>query len=272
MLFFYLGVIFLISVPKNVNSQSNSDSLSKYSYSIMGFSSKGNFGVPYSGTAFFIRNGSSVFLITAKHVLSGCDDGNRKMPFFPDVMNVMVLDRNDSSGGVINVNIEKIKDSIVCHESFLDSDFIALKIIVHDTILKKINSVENLIMPPFEEVEKIAMFGFPLNSIRNPSVQFGFWMPSFFELNGVETIISGAFTDTVSNRTDSTNYYFYNQVAKIDSSLKGFSGSPVFVKDRSSDRWRITGLFAKFGYNNTTGDKFITVPRIDYILRDIHRD
>lgn len=252
-------------------TQNDWDSFKKYSYSILGFSGKGNFGIPSGGTGFFIRDRSKLFLVTAKHVFSGCDDSAKKSPFYPDIMNVMLHDNIGNPTIVINVNIEKIKDTTPCVRKLNDTDIIVVPINVEDSIGKTIFSVEKFLAPPFRVIEKILMVGFPGIGYARQPVEFGFWKPSLFKMNGNETKIFTHTTYTDPIMIDSINLFMYNQTIEIDSTLKGFSGSPIFVKDSSSKKWRIAGLFAKFGECNTAKEKCIIAPKIDYILSDIDK-
>src|SRR6185312_8202708 len=95
----------------NTYCQSNNafDSLKKYSYFIEGINFKT--GAIATGTGFFIRTRNNViYLITAKHVLSGCTDSLVKFKEMPNYMNVFL----DKNGTVILINIAVIKDTSQC--------------------------------------------------------------------------------------------------------------------------------------------------------------
>src|SRR6185312_4251924 len=95
----------------NTYCQSNNafDSLKKYSYFIEGINSKD--GVIATGTGFFIRTKDSlIYLITAKHVLSGCNDSLLKFKGMPPIMYVFL----DLNGNIIPINTNRIKDTSQC--------------------------------------------------------------------------------------------------------------------------------------------------------------
>ena len=76
------------------DTQLPADSLSKYSYSLLGFSNNPNADF---GTCFFINHNNNLFLVTAKHTLYNCDTLTKKeypafkfgIVFIPDPFNAI---------------------------------------------------------------------------------------------------------------------------------------------------------------------------------------
>src|SRR5687768_15135590 len=98
---FILPLLFLFTycsqrkaVPSLTNKTSLvTDSLKKYTYSLLGFKVSGNYTYQAFGSGFFYRHSGGLYLITAKHVLSGCLD-TAKIKNHPDVINILI--ENDS--------------------------------------------------------------------------------------------------------------------------------------------------------------------------------
>ncbi len=71
---------------------------------------------------------------------------------------------------------------------------------------------------------------------------------------------------------DSIYYYVSCKKITIDSGERGYSGSPVFIKDLKSNRWRIMGLVngALIDAANTKNDA-IGIQKIEYVIADIYK-
>src|ERR1035438_3830484 len=118
-------------------SQINQDSLSKYSYSIFGFTPPTH---SFFGSGFFIKRHHSLFFISAKHVVTGCIY-ETYLKHFPKEMNIVI----DSPKTLINTNVELIAQRDPCSISFSDSDFVVTK--VNSRFMRYVNSIEAFILP-----------------------------------------------------------------------------------------------------------------------------
>jgi hypothetical protein len=156
-------LIFLLAIEYYSFSQQSDDyfdSLKKYSYYISGFVMKPNRVSIVTGTGFFIRNREVLFLVTAKHVLSGCNDSLLKDKDSPDTMIIWLKNDNMVSFKFIPINVSVIKDTSSCLPFFKSPDIIVLQ--VSDTnLIKNAHSVEKYIYPPFMKTNGIQIFGFP---------------------------------------------------------------------------------------------------------------
>ncbi len=95
-------------------SQSSKDlqSLTSYSYYINNLVNEaGQIGV-YNGSVFFIRKNQKTYLVTAKHVLSGCKNYQYKDRIAPDFLAVYL--EHKSIPKMTGVQTKKIKDTSDC--------------------------------------------------------------------------------------------------------------------------------------------------------------
>ena len=116
------SLLLFISIFSNGQSV---DSLKKYSYTIFGYNLKTMpFPFSASGTAFFIKRNNSIFLITAKHVLTGCEKGVKPKEM-PDYMNIYLPERDT----ILGIDIRAIKDTATCFTKVEDGlDVIVVRV------------------------------------------------------------------------------------------------------------------------------------------------
>ena len=86
------------------------------------------------------------------------------------------------------------------------------------------------------------IFGFPLSNNRNGGG---------YTIKPASKIISSAYkfdtnvslTDNIGNTyIDSLNYYITLKDYVVDSTLEGFSGAPVFARNKDSNKWSLLGI------------------------------
>jgi hypothetical protein len=74
--------------------------------------------------------------------------------------------------------------------------------------------------------------------------------------------------DTTKNITDWTNSYLVSKTATIDDSRHGYSGSPVFMKNKNTKQWIFIGL--NWGHGDFGGgDKYLEQVRPNIVLSQI---
>src|SRR4051794_33158022 len=103
---YFLFFLFLIS-SKSYSQKNNFrifDSLQHYSYRLLGFSVSGNRLYPFGGTCFFIRKNKKIFLVTAKHVVTGCVDSG-KADNLPSKLSVYIYDSSGSEPKSLPIEI-----------------------------------------------------------------------------------------------------------------------------------------------------------------------
>jgi hypothetical protein len=253
-----LIIILLLSTSIITYSQP-ADSLRKYSYTIFGCNLKTMpFPFTASGTAFFIKRNNSIFLITAKHLLTGCEKGV-KTKEMPDFMSVYLPEKDT----LLNIDIRLIKDTVTCFEKVEDGlDVIVIKL---DNFWKSYisNTVEKFINPLFKKVKSIEIFGFPFDK------NHGFRMPGYdgpvhITIPEKEYEVIQAFDST--GKVDTLNYRVFADSAISDSIKKGFSGSPVFIQDTDSKKWRVMGVLVASGLELDTRKRLTYIPHMEYVI------
>lgn len=238
------------------------DSLAKYSYRLIGLDFDENTNRGYTktlGTGFFIKKGERFFLVTAKHVLSGCD-WRKKDPSHPQYMQIM-LDGDSQTFDVIPVPVMRIKDTATCANFNIDLDLIVVE--VKNVIGKKINSVESFIgESKTSNGNNISIFGYP--GFANP--QYAKFTTNK-KIQPSEIRLGNNYT-FMNDDSDTLNHKIFVDSVKVDTLLTGYSGSPVFMRT-SNNRWQIIGLLAGYAESEINNKKFLVIPRMGLALKQI---
>ena len=256
----YLLIIFIIGSFKSFCQESPlpGDSLSKYSYSLLGFSNSPNADF---GTCFFIKQNDNLFLVTAKHTLYNCDTRTKKeysafkygIVFIPDPFNA------------IQFSVPQTIDT--CFGIARDTDLLVLK--VDKTLFKDVNTVEKFILPPFKKLGDIEICG---QGMRTDSSFVGFdkqhhiYLPrNTFKVFTSMPILNNQYIDSI-------HYIIDMEKLRIDKWLKGFSGSPAFLQDDETKKWRLCGVLVQ-GLIPDSKDRngAILVVKPEYIFQSIKR-
>lgn len=213
------------------DTQLPADSLSKYSYSILGFSNNPNADF---GTCFFINHNNNLFLVTAKHTLYNCDTLTKKeypafkfgIVFIPDPFNT------------IQFSVPQTIDT--CFGFERDTDLLVLK--VDKRFFKDVNTVDNFILPPFSKLGEMQIFGQGMRADSSFFVfdkQHSIHLPrNTFKIYTSMPILNNKFIDSV-------HYIIDMKKLRIDNWLKGFSGSPAFLQDDETKKWRLCGVLVQ---------------------------
>jgi hypothetical protein len=254
----FIGTFFLLAICISSNGQP-ADSLKKYSYTIFGYNVETMpFPFSASGTAFFIKKNNSIFLITSKHVLTGCENGV-KLKEMPDYMNVYIPEHDT----ILTIDIRTIKDTAMCFAKVEDGlDVIVVKIAdFWRTYIK--NTVEEFISPRFKNVKSIEIFGYPAD--RNDGVRLpGYDGPVHIQIPEKKYEIVQAFDST--GKVDTINYRVFADSTISDSVKNGFSGSPVFIQDADSKKWRIMGVLVASGLEVNTRKRLTYIQHMEYVI------
>lgn len=233
------------------------DTLSKYSYDLFTYLATNNGVLPTAGTGFFIRANNKIFLITANHVLCGCDDNLKKMSPYPNLWNILNLDVTDN-GKLISLNTKYFRDTCTCLAISKKSD-----IAIHEMDSKyynyPLNSIEEFISPRYHEYDSFAVFGFPGTGYSRHPSGFGYMPP--------EKITFTAYDST--SLMDDFNYYF--NIPNIDSIKRGHSGSPVFIRNKKNKKWRICGVVVAETIDSATKKRYLAVATIDKLADTINK-
>ncbi len=211
-----------ISVFSQVNKLP-ADSLAKYSYPITGV-----YPIFGGGTGFFIKRNNHLYLVTAKHVINGCDGTGKKNELYADILLIGNKEDQRHSFTIDNRVLRKVLPcgGLDMYVKRIDSTFIPYY-----------NSVEKFIIPEIEYFRTVEIFGYPMNTydtgyIRIPNRKIHLSIP--------EQTFDFA--------------YVYDSTWKVDNNLRkitypksvevigGFSGSPVFLQDKKTNEWRVIGI------------------------------
>ncbi|HLX93402.1 MAG TPA: hypothetical protein VKR32_17075 [Puia sp.] len=245
--------------------------MKKYSYHVFGFyirqpmqlDSAGNvLGGETGGTCFFIRKNGELFLITAKHVLTGCDS-LEKVKNFPS--SLMIWVSPNSSFRIAQFDVSIIRDTASCLPIPLSPDEIVIRI--KDSSAKDVYSIEKFLSAPFKKVRNSLFIGYPAATStlagRIKRVE-----PSTIGLVNKEYYFSQGYTDSTRKNLDIINHRIYSDSIDFEQNFHGYSGSPLFVQDLKTKKWRIAGVLAGTGRDNFNKYYFYAV-RIEYPLSDI---
>jgi hypothetical protein len=184
-------------------------------------------------TCFFIKYKNIMYLVTAKHVLSGCENVNTKIKSFPDMHYVFLGNYLHS----IPINTKETKRILPCS----GLDLVIIKI-VDTPIYKYINSVEEYLVPPFNEYKGIGIFGFPIISYKKD-------MFKTFPAQSEMIIDENYFTfhsvmDTLGKLDSTLMAINWTKNVTPSNVMGGYSSSPVFLQEKKSNQWRLVGLFS----------------------------
>ncbi len=245
-----MRLVIIIILALIVNKCISQDSLQKYSYQLLGLVIKDKDIVqPYGGSGFFIRASKRLFFITAKHVVSGCLDSNTKIDSFPTVMQITIK-TNSHFEGVINLPIKEITKSIKCDSINKAPDFQIFEVKEN----KNVQSIESLIIPPFENVSQLIICGYPSNLVKSYNLHPN---TSIIKIDIDNNDISIPIYDGIAQD------YNFSIKTKYEDWLWGYSGSPVFIKDKNTNSYRIMGLLA------AAAGEYLIVCNIGVVLKEI---
>lgn len=251
-----------------------SDSLIKYSYFIMGVNYGDSSATQYlaqsQGSGFFIKYKSDTFFITAKHVLDGCDDNLVKHTYAPDRMSISLHDENGKpTYQWLSVFTKTIKDTSVCRLFAMYPDIIGYKVNnVHKYKIYLIENFSNTGLP--KKKGNIKIFGFP--SMANHEMlgnmpiyvdkpasnllikKFNLYANNQFSINN-----EISFSNRKIIHIDYFNYAINTTDIIIDEKIKGYSGSPCFIKDLTTDKWVFFGI--QVAINPALNNLYIIKPK-----------
>jgi hypothetical protein len=224
-----------------------------------------NRGVPNHATVFFLRQNDRLFLVTAKHVLSGCID-TTKNKNVPSILYISVL---DSSNGekLIKIDVSIIKDTASCLPLWEDADIICVEMTGQSKLdLISVNSCEGLKSEKLYNPSHLTFYGFPgrvtvreNNTIIYPGVS-KFDLP--IDTNIATTTINKFFIDSI-------NYWVNLNKVYEERYFAGYSGSPVFIKNRKSGKWNLIGVLVSDASPQVRKHQSIQICKIKYALAQI---
>lgn len=251
------------------NLASAQDTLQQYSYMIVGIdnprlSKNGdlNFNTP-TGTCFFIRIKNRLLLVSAKHVLTPWEPNvGTKSPIFPDTLYIRFENEKSHSFEFEPIDVTKIKDTISGGNAYNDPDVFVIE--YTNPSNRKLNSIEKFFAPISEDDISIAcMVGYPSHEKSFQTLLFRKAVSMNAEiLNSINK--PNTINDNVHKKTilDTLNYI----IKPINGTPEpGFSGSPVFIKSKSSNSWLFGGIVSQ----GVLEDNFLMIVKPQIVAQKI---
>ena len=235
------------------------DSLKKYSYSIIGIDPASNGQNAAAGSCFFFRKDNTLYLVTARHVLKDCVGERKKesMLFF-----IMIEDSTGLPTDGFRINAHQFQDARLCDSFGKTPDVIAVKVPEKKTI----NSVEKFIEIEFKEVKRIDIFGFPTKENLKYEGSVVYAKASHIHMDGKQVSFF-KFEDSITKNFIDDELLIKTSQVVINPTLKGFSGSPMFIQSESG-QWRLGGIFT--GYtSNEKKHTFLTFATVEAMKKEI---
>ncbi len=210
-----------------------------------------------TGTCFFIRQQDRLFFVTAKHVLAGCRDDNSKNPNFPDTMHVILHSGSNLNTGNIGFTSKEITDTIDCNKITASPDIIVLEF---EDQVKDVYSVDSFLSTPSNNAITFVLFGFPGTEMYKGSPHFAAASKIYGEQSRNWQLTNDGVVDTV-------NYYLF---ANTSDNLDGFSGSPVFIRERKTDKWQLVGILVASTASKEP-KQVLKICKIGYVMKEIEK-
>lgn len=265
-----MKLVILLLLPLYCAGQVVTDTsdFKKYSYRIFGvlpISTEDTLLRFNTGTGFFFRKKGQLFLISAKHVITGCNTA-----VFPANMekifpNTMFVQLSDKPSDLLPINVKSIRDTASCQIYVEEPDIIVIAI--NDTIARKVQSIENMYLPSLTKPCNILMSGFPASAvIENGYIKTVlpttlYWQSDKYNFKQVYVVHKSA-DDQINLRIKQNQYPAGNP-------LRGFSGSPLYAQDSATKKWQIAGVFVTT--DRHAGAGYLSFVKFEYAIERINQ-
>jgi hypothetical protein len=164
----------------------------------------------------------------------------------------------------IQFKIPTLNDS--CIIEYKDPDLFVIKI--DNKWLNKINTVDQFILPPFKKYGKLTIFG---QGMKSDSSYTGFDKQHNIELKEKSFKFYTNCPVPDGNYIDTIHHFVETKQITVGNWMKGFSGSPVFLQDIKSKKWRLCGVFVQALYgisDELPGGLILVTP--NYVLKSVN--
>ncbi|HLG39244.1 MAG TPA: hypothetical protein VI461_06225 [Chitinophagaceae bacterium] len=259
------------NIPNNTPAVNKieTDSLSKYSYDLVGFKYTRDSVQPENSTCFFIKKNGHLFLVTAKHSITGCKNGKVSLNR-PDTMYVMKKGTETETEVLVIVNLLNInKDGVICLPAEEDPDVKVMEVFAIPTTYAAINSVDKFLKNRADKAGDVEMFGFPWQSHYRKDT-FIYPPPTHLFMSIEDITVADKSTFEATGKVDSINYRFVFNKPQTYIDYKGFSGSPVFFTDMTTGEKSIQGVFAQVTRDSVTKiQRSLEACKIEYVTKQI---
>lgn len=232
-------LLLLVGHLSFAQTKNKADSLSKYSYSLYFWGQKDSFYTACIGTCFFVKKNNKIFLVTAKHNLTNRDDSCNDLRIKNDDTVFLVL-KNCKE---LPINVSIVRDTSTCTHPQIYPDVITY--IVNDTESCNVNYFDldfSYSSPKYSD--GILVFGYSKDLASERNIELNMFNPQKIEFN-VPNYKIHPFGIYEKNGKEIYNYNNYviavNNFTELEY-LKGFSGSPVLIKNLLTLRWELLGV------------------------------
>lgn len=246
-----------------IKSVDTEDTLRKYTYRFNG-SDINPTGT--DGTGFFYKHDRRLFLITANHVLCGCsvgENGMQKDSSYPVFFQSFKYE-NEGGTFALYLDTKSMWDTCQCRGLFERPDIIVVPI--PDTqarsIWNKVYSVENFKIVDIVDAGEVKIVGYPSDSNYRGGRRNVLPLPGILSWKSTEYYV-------LLKHQINTVYKSFKRSIPPDSSLKGYSGSPVFFRGSQSDNWGLVGVFSGTINLNSEKGRAVRVPKFTYAIDQI---
>ncbi len=245
----------------NAQAFSQKDSLNKFSYLLYGFKMASDGEIIQSqGTGFFFRSESNVYLVTAEHVVDGCIN-KIKDTLQPNEMFLWQYAHAPYKEWYIKLDTKLIRDTSTCSDHRLFPDIFIYKVDNVDSQKMKINYVSDYFTDLPIRNRSFSFYGFPSKNRDDNENSFD-QKTSYF--NSENFLVRNS--PTRFGNQDIINYYVDLKDKKIDSTIRGFSGAPAFIIDKTNGKPAFLGVLSS---GDLISNTFLIVKRL-YLLEAIH--
>ncbi|MEO6315288.1 MAG: hypothetical protein ABIU63_08585 [Chitinophagaceae bacterium] len=211
------------------------DTLKQYSYYVFGNqpTPDGQFLQKVEGTCFFVQKGEDVFLVSAKHLMTGWSTADaEKQLLYPDTLYIRFPITGSSGFVDFPVDIRAIKQGVLGSYYYNEPD---------------------LFIMPFPEaanfnvsivyVDALALASAENNAI---SVVYGFPKEAPFYLEGRVFSLPGERISYRDHKRNADVNDTINYLIKCGGEVQGgYSGAPVFLKNEDASTWHFGGVVSQ---------------------------
>ena len=198
------------------------------------------------GSGFFIKDKGKLYFITANHVLA--------MPDFPlkgtitsDSDSIMIVCEDDgiskSSPCLFELNVKNFREKTKSVKFIYSPDVTAYEVLNKDNYpVNIIESYSAYYLP--KKMGEISVWGFPADKNKLEKGNFIVNPKSQITTKKYSLKYDYKFPEKGKMKIDSFNYVINPTDYKVVENLRGYSGSPAFVKDLSTNKWVFLGVMA----------------------------
>jgi len=248
----FFSLVMTISIV-DLFSQMPADSLGKYSYPAIAMNSN----IAFTGTCFFIKKNSMLYLISAKHVFFNCDSLGKLNQSYPNQILIGHL-KNIAQSFTVDTKLERGVTKCDGLDIYIKR--------INSSFSQYYNSVEGFIFPPIASPKTIEVFGYSSEVFRKDFVA----LPdsSLHSTIPEETFDFQISRDSLDKRDTSLMQIWCPRSVTV---THGFSGAPVFLQDKPTGKWRVIGVLQGGSPSNIDSRQILYYVDIKYVLEAIDK-